>query len=63
MSPKIEHVGSRLLRRARSSAARTLSGARRDHDRAMSDPQVAAEHRLQVERALSREEPGCPYCG
>ena len=37
--------------------------ARREHDAAMSDPRIAAEHSFQIAHATSLGEPGCEYCG
>jgi hypothetical protein len=37
-------------------------GTRRDHDQAMSDRRVAAEHRIANDRARARGNPGCPFC-
>lgn len=36
--------------------------ARREHDAAMQDPRIAAEHSFQVSRATSRGEAGCEFC-
>ena len=38
------------------------SRERREHDVAMSDPRIAAEHDMQVAVAESRGEPGCTFC-
>jgi hypothetical protein len=35
---------------------------RREHDAAMQDPNIAAEHAFAATRATSFGEPGCPYC-
>ena len=37
-------------------------GSRRDHDRAMADPRVAAEHRLAIDRSRDSGGPGCEFC-
>ena len=37
--------------------------ARREHDAAMSDPRIAAEHAFQVAHATSHGKPGCEFCG
>jgi hypothetical protein len=37
--------------------------ARREHDAAMSDPRIAAEHAFQVAHATSHGQPGCEFCG
>ena len=37
--------------------------ARREHDAAMSDPRIAAEHTVQVAHATSHGKPGCAFCG
>ena len=37
-------------------------GSRREHDQAMSDHRVAAEHRIAADRARARVNPGCPFC-
>ncbi len=34
-----------------------------DHDRAMGDPRVAAEHRIAHHRSLDQNGTGCPFCG
>jgi hypothetical protein len=51
-----------------SSRLRRLVGGlssddRCEHDLAMSDPQVALEHQIQIGRARTRGEPGCTFCG
>jgi hypothetical protein len=35
---------------------------RREHDAAMQDPDIAAEHAFADTRATSSGEPGCRYC-
>jgi hypothetical protein len=35
---------------------------RREHDAAMQDPNIAAEHAFAASRATSFGEPGCLYC-
>jgi len=35
---------------------------RREHDAAMQDPNLAAEHRFAETRATSYGEPGCVHC-
>jgi hypothetical protein len=47
--------------RARRERSRDR-GTRRDHDEALSDPRVAAEHRVANDRARARGNPGCPFC-
>jgi hypothetical protein len=37
-------------------------GGRREHDQAMADHRVAAEHRIAIDRARARGNPGCPFC-
>jgi hypothetical protein len=37
--------------------------ARREHDAAMSDPRIAAEHAFQVAYATTHGKPGCEFCG
>ena len=37
-------------------------GSRRDHDGALADPRVAAEHRIAADRARARGNPGCAFC-
>jgi hypothetical protein len=49
--------------RLRAHRERTRErGTRRDHDRALADPRVAAEHRVAAGRARARGNPGCVYC-
>jgi hypothetical protein len=57
---------------SRSKAAKVLQhvaglprrvAARREHDAAMSDPRIAAEHAFQVTHATSHGQPGCQFCG
>jgi len=43
-------------------ARRARLRERRNHDRALADPRVAAEHRIAADRARDRGNPGCPYC-
>ena len=43
-------------------ARRDHLAQRRDHDAAMSDPRVAAEHLAAIDRAEMRGEPGCTFC-
>jgi hypothetical protein len=62
MSPTSERFGSKMVRRLRDWEARTVSRARREHDQAMRDPQIAREHRVQMGRAVSRGEPSCTFC-
>jgi hypothetical protein len=50
-----------MLERVAGLPARIL--ARREHDAAMSDPRIAAEHAVQVAHATSRGKPGCEFCG
>lgn len=50
-----------LSLRARRSRVRER-GSRRDHDRAMADPRVAAEHRLAIVRSRARGDGGCEFC-
>ena len=50
-----------LSLRARRARARER-GSRRDHDRAMADPRVAAEHRLAIDRSRARGDGGCVFC-
>jgi hypothetical protein len=38
-------------------------GARREHDAAISDPRIAAEHAFQIAHATSHGKPGCEFCG
>jgi hypothetical protein len=51
-----------------SSVLRCVAGlprrilARREHDAAMSDPRIAAEHAFQVAHATSHGKPGCAFC-
>jgi hypothetical protein len=35
---------------------------RREHDAALQDPSIAAEHAVADTRATSNGEPGCRYC-
>jgi hypothetical protein len=35
---------------------------RREHDAAMSDPRMAAEHQVQVAHETSHGRPGCEFC-
>jgi hypothetical protein len=35
---------------------------RREHDAAMADPRIAAEHAFQVAHATSHGKPGCEFC-
>jgi hypothetical protein len=37
-------------------------GTRRQHDEAMNDQRVAAEHRIANDRARARGNPGCQFC-
>lgn len=37
-------------------------GSRSEHDRAMSDPRVAADHRAAIDRSRARGGAGCPFC-
>jgi hypothetical protein len=37
--------------------------ARREHDAAMCDPRIAAEHAFQLAHATSHGKPGCEFCG
>ena len=37
-------------------------GSRKDHDLAMGDPRVAAEHRLAIDRSRARGDGGCEFC-
>jgi hypothetical protein len=37
--------------------------ARREHDAAMTDPRIAAEHAFQVAHATSHGKAGCEFCG
>ena len=50
-----------VLRRAAGLPGRVA--ARREHDAAMSDPRIAAEHAFQVTYATSHGKPGCEFCG
>jgi hypothetical protein len=50
-----------LSLRARRARVRER-GSRRDHDRAMADPRVAAEHRLAIDRSRDRGDGGCYFC-
>lgn len=64
MNPTRTH-GSRssagsLVRRVADLPKRI--SARRDHDAAMSDPRVAAEHASQIAYSTSRGKPGCEFC-
>jgi hypothetical protein len=54
------HQSTNALRRIAESWSVLLE--RREHDSAMQDPNVAAEHRFADTRATSYGEPGCPYC-
>jgi hypothetical protein len=33
------------------------------HDRCMTDPRFAAEHRMHIARSLDKTGEGCPFCG
>jgi hypothetical protein len=50
-----------MLRRVAAVPGRVA--ARREHDAAMTDPRIAAEHAVQVAHATSHGEPGCEFCG
>jgi hypothetical protein len=50
-----------VLRRVAGLPQRIL--ARREHDAAMSDPRIAAEHAFQVAHATSHGKPRCEFCG
>ena len=52
----------KLIRPVPISERRTLSRARREHDRAMREPGIAREHQIQIGRALDRGEHGCTFC-
>ena len=49
-----------VLRRLAGLPARIA--ARREHDAAMQDPRIAAEHLFQVAHATSHGGPGCDFC-
>ena len=49
---------SRLIRARHVSTSERL-----EHDAAMADPGVAADHASSISRAALRGEPGCTYCG
>ena len=53
-------AGGRLGRRLGGYFARIV--ARREHDAAMQDPRIAAEHSFQIARATSHGEAGCDFC-
>ena len=50
-----------LSLRARRARVRER-GSRKDHDLAMGDPRVAAEHRLAIDRSRARGDGGCEFC-
>ena len=50
-----------VLRRVAGVRQRIV--ARREHDAAISDPRIAAEHAFQVAHATSHGKPGCAFCG
>ena len=50
-----------VLQRVAGIPARIV--ARREHDAAMSDPRIAAEHAVHVAHATSHGKPGCEFCG
>ena len=52
--------GANLLRRVAALPRRIA--ARREHDDAMSDPRIAAEHAFQIAHATSHGKPGCEFC-
>jgi hypothetical protein len=54
------HSGGSLLGRIGAFPRRIA--ARREHDAAMSDPRIAAEHAFQVAHATSHCKPGCEFC-
>jgi hypothetical protein len=43
-------------------ALRSRVAARREHDAAMQDPRIAAEHWLQMARSTSHGGAGCEFC-
>ena len=48
----------------RNLATRLANAAdRREHDRALGDPRLAAEHYQAVQRATDQGESGCIHCG
>ena len=47
---------------SRLDARRQHAADRREHDYAMSIPQVASEHASQIEHARSRGEATCDFC-
>jgi hypothetical protein len=48
---------SRRIRATHEGASERI-----EHDLAMRDPGVAADHAHSISRAVSRGEPGCSYC-
>ena len=52
--------GGNLLGRVAAFPRRIA--ARREHDAAMSDHRIAAEHAFQVAHATSHGKPGCEFC-
>ena len=48
---------SRIIR-----ARHITTSERLEHDAAMADPGIAADHAHSITRAVSRGEPGCAFC-
>jgi hypothetical protein len=62
MNPTTTKLALRLRRLTREWEAWKLYRARREHDVAMADPRLAAEHYVQIGRNVERGEPGCRFC-